>query len=87
MVANVVSDHALILAQARYQIPSRPDVLAHKILLPFPVCSRQVDRAFAGDSDGRDADGAAAGGLPLPAPGAGHADGALEPHAPAGDRP
>ena len=46
-------------------------MLAHKMLLPFPVCPRQVDRAFAGDSDGRDTDGAAAGGFPLPAPGAG----------------
>ena len=71
MVANVVSDHALILAHARHKIPSRPEMLAHKMLLPFPVCPRQVDRAFAGDSDGRDTDGAAAGGFPLPAPGAG----------------
>lgn len=64
-----------------------PEMLAHKILLPFPVCPCQVDRAFGGDSDGRDADGAAAGGLPFLASDAGHADGALEPHALAEDQP
>jgi hypothetical protein len=37
-----------ILAHARYQIPSHSDMLAHKMLLPFPVSPCQLDRAFAG---------------------------------------
>ncbi len=44
------------------------------------LCS-DADHAAARDPDGHDAAGAAAGGLSLSAPGAGHADRALESHA------
>src|SRR5208283_3882444 len=40
-----------------------------------------VDHSLARDPDGDDAAGPAVGSVSLPAPGAGHADGAFEPHA------
>src|SRR5208283_2135360 len=40
-----------------------------------------VDHSLARDPDGDDAAGPAVGGVSLPAPGSGHADGAFESHA------
>lgn len=49
LVANVVPNHSLVPADCRYQITSRPEMLANIILFSFPVRSRKVDRALALD--------------------------------------
>ena len=74
-----------LAAAAPAAVPLLPDLNAK--LHPFGLdavddsLGSDADHVAARDPDGDDAAGAAAGGLSLPAPGAGHADRALESHA------
>ena len=73
----------LARGSARCAAPARSECAAASVGLDAvddSLCS-DADHAAARDPDGDDAAGAAAGGLSLSAPGAGHADRALEPHA------
>ena len=49
LLPDVLTNYALIAAHGGYEVPSRPEVLAHEIPLPLAVHPRQMNSTLAFD--------------------------------------